>query len=379
MSSSATNALIAGITKFTRVEGRPKAWDIVRLDNEMQEKAQCIPAGDGDRNGQVGMVLSKKEWTKRMGEQEPEWEPPRGPGTYPNKKQTETKESYEARIHVWNKRKDTAELYTLGESTMRTNFFEAFDPEFTKGLRKQKAGSYTQITMMDCLTYMKEKYGKWGVQEIKNNEARLDETWNGRGSIEVILDKFEEIEELAEMAEAPIPTFKMITKLMEVIEPVAEFGPAIREIMMHGVKAWSWEGVKDHLIICDEARQANTTAGKGYHAANEAREANAAKAEEGDGSANKKGKRASLIDENGLMTRKTTKYQAIATYCHSHGTSFDNNHSSDKCKSPKKGHNNKATIYNQMGGSTEFSTPEKWRVKRGRQGGEQGGEERSPK
>jgi hypothetical protein len=41
--------------------------------------------------------------------------------------------------------------FRTGQHTVRANFFEAFDPEFTEGLRKQKAGSFKQITLMDCL------------------------------------------------------------------------------------------------------------------------------------------------------------------------------------------------------------------------------------
>jgi hypothetical protein len=65
------------------------------------------------------------------------------------------------------------------------------------------------------------------------------------------------------------------------------------------------------------------------------------------------------------MTRKTTKYEAIATYCWSHGTLFDRSHNSATCPDPKRGNIRKATIYyNQQGGSIAVTTPEKWRTKR---------------
>jgi hypothetical protein len=362
MSSTAMNAMLAGITKFTKVEGRPKAWDIVKLDNEMRERAQSIPSGTGSIMGQMGMVMSKEEYQTKVGPGKPEWEAPSDAGNYPTKKPNEPKDNYEARVQKWTKRKETAEAFMLGQNTMRNNFFEAFDPEITDGLRKVKAGTYMEITMMDCLKFMKDNYGKWNLQEVEDNEARMDEPWDGRGTIHPILKRFEEVAELAELAEAPIPLLKRITKLIAVIKPVAEFGLAIREIKMQDAQTWTWEAVKEHVIKCDNARDLNTTAGKGYHAANEASEANAAKATSGGGNSPRKGKKSSLIDENGLMTRKTTKFEAVATYCHSHGIGFDRSHYSGKCPSPKKGHNDKATIYNQQGGSTEITVPEKWRT-----------------
>jgi hypothetical protein len=391
-STAASSALLAGFAKYTKVEGRPKAWDIVKLDNEMQEAARKIPTGDGNRMGQVGMVLTAEEYRKRVGQDAPDWKPPRAAGNFPVKKTNELKENYEARVQRWNKRKETSELFELGHNTMIANFFEAFDPQYTKALRKKDAGANMQLTAKECLDHMKAKYGKWGMEEIKDNKARLDEQWDGRGEIDVILDKFEEVKEVAEMAGSSIDMIEMITKLIDAIEPVTEFGPAVREIVMKGIKNWTWEEIKEHLEVSDEARRRKTTAGKGYHAANEASEtskANVAKAVKSGGRARsrsesptKKGKKGIQVNEDGLVARFTSKHEAVATHCHTHGIMFNRQHNSETCPNPGPGHNKKATIYNQLGGSTECTTPERWRKKRdrGNSGNNDNGEEtKNPK
>jgi hypothetical protein len=309
----------------------------VRLDDEMQERAQCIPAEDGSKLGQIGMVLSKEEYRKRVGLNQSDWQEPQAAGNYPTKSTTETKEDYDVRVCIWNIRKETAELFKLGQNTVRANFFEAFDPEFTEGLRKQKAGSFKQITLMDCLQYMKANYGEWDLDAINDNEARLDEPWDGSGSIIPILHKFEEVAELAVIVESPIATVNMVTKLLDVIKPVAAFRPAVREILMQDYRAWTWEAVKEHLEKCDRAREPYIKSGNGYQANSTS--------DSGGGSPSKKVRKTSQIDENGLMMRKTNKFEAIATYCWSHGTSFDRSHHSGTCPDPERGHISEATIY----------------------------------
>jgi hypothetical protein len=239
--------LLTSIAKFTKIEGRQKAWDIVKLDNKMQEAARKIPTGDGDMMGQVGMVLTVEEYRKRVGEDVPDWTPPVAAGDYPIKKTNEQKEHYEARVQRWTRRKELAELYALGHNTMLANFFEAFDPNITKALRNQNAGAQMQVTVKECLDHMKTKYGKWTMQEIKDNKAKLDEPWDGNGEIDNIIDKFEEVQEVAEMAGAPIGTIEMITKLLDVIDPITDFGPAVREITMKGIGNWTWDEIKEHL------------------------------------------------------------------------------------------------------------------------------------
>jgi hypothetical protein len=387
-STAASNALLASIEKFTKVEGRPKAWDIVKLDNEMQVAASKIPTGDGNIMGQVGMVLSVEEYRKRVGEEAPDWTPPLAAGNYPIKRPGEQKEFHEARVQRWTRRKELAELYALGHNTMLANFFEAFDHSVTKALRKQTAGAQLQLTVKECLDHMKAKYGKWSMQEIKENKARLDEQWDGHGEVDAILDKFEEVQEVAEMAKAPIGLIEMVTKLIEAIEPVTDFAPAVREIMMKGITNWTWDEIRDHLEMCEEARRRKTTASKGYNAANAAEEANAAKAaKEGSGarggshSPAKKGKRGVQVNEDGLMPRFTNRYETVATYCWTHGTLFDRKHNSETCTTPGTGHVRNATIYNQQGGSTAITTPDKWRNKRRRSDNDNdnGGEAKSPK
>jgi hypothetical protein len=87
----------------------------VRLDDEMQERAQCIPAEDGSKLGQIGMVLSKEEYRKRVGLNQSDWQEPQAAGNYPTKSTTETKEDYDVRVCIWNIRKETAELFKLGQ------------------------------------------------------------------------------------------------------------------------------------------------------------------------------------------------------------------------------------------------------------------------
>jgi hypothetical protein len=136
---------------------------------------------------------------------------------------------------------------------------------------------------------------------------------------------------------------------------------------MKGIGNWTWDEIKEHLEKCEEARRRKTTASKGYHAANEASEANAAKAaRNGSESPTKKGRKGVQVNEDGLMPRFTNRYESVATYCYTHGTLFDRKHNSETCPKPGKGHIKKATIYNQQGGSTTITTPEKWRTKRRR-------------
>jgi hypothetical protein len=132
----------------------------------------------------------------------------------------------------------------MQRNTMLAN---CFDPNITKALHKQNAGAQMQVTVKEWLDHMKAKYGKWGMQEIKDSKAQLDEPWDGNGEIDNVIDKFEEVEEVAKMAGAPIGKIEMITKLLDVIDPVTDFGPAVREITMKAIRNWTWEKIKEHL------------------------------------------------------------------------------------------------------------------------------------
>jgi hypothetical protein len=262
------------IKNFTKVKGQPKVWDIVRLDDEMQERARCIPVGDGSKLGLIGTVLSKEEYRKRVGPDEPDWEEPRAAGNYPTKRTNETMEDYEARIQKWNKCRDMVELFTLRENVMHAKFFEEFNPVVSDGLRKLKPGSCMEITTMDCSQYMNGNYGEWDLDTVNDNEARMNEPWDGSGLIIPILHKFEKVAELAVVAGSPISMVNMVTKLLDVIKPVAAFWPAVREILVHDYQAWTWEAVKDHL----EKFESVLEPGNGYQAMNKASKTNAAKA-----------------------------------------------------------------------------------------------------
>jgi hypothetical protein len=49
---------------------------------------------------------------------------------------------------------------------------------------------------------------------------------------------------------------------------------------MQGIKAWTWDAVKEHVIKCDKVREWIITACKGYYG-NKANKANVAKATRG--------------------------------------------------------------------------------------------------
>lgn len=188
-------------------------------------------------------------------------------GANPTRRMTSEQKAHKKKAEYYD-------YFMMGEKTMRTHAFEAFDPTFTQPL-KDKYPYQCEITMRIFVDYMKEKYGAYTGQDILENVARLDEKWDGRGPIQELINKFENVWKTAVHAGDPLPNIMVIAKLLEAVKDVREFDIVVKEIRMTNTREWNWMEILSKFEQADTAREQSTTADKGYQAANAAQEDNA--------------------------------------------------------------------------------------------------------
>jgi hypothetical protein len=343
-----TTVLQQAITPFTRIIGKPKGKDMFRFENECKEKSMLIADKKYGTYGSLGMIVDHDELEEKIGHQVERWGRPEPPGGDPEMRMGESDRAYEVRAKAHKKKVEYYDYFMTGEMTMRTHAFAAFDPTFTQPLKKQYP-NMSEITMRIFLDHMKDKYGGYTGQEIIENLARLDEKWDGRGPIQELINKFEDVWETSVHAGDPLPNILIIAKLLEAVQDVREFDVAVKEIRMTHTREWNWTEIVAKLDLADTAREQSTMADKGYQAANAANgEANAAEDPK-----KKRGRTTNTSNSNtngnGKRTVEINKHEAIASWCHSCAYIFDRAkmHGSSSCKHQKPGHDKSATIMNQ--------------------------------
>lgn len=264
---SITDLRIA-LKRFTRVIGRPKASDVFRFEEELKRNCTLIWSDLYGIYGSIGMVLEHDEFKVLVGSNVARWQPPPARGPRPLQKRDESDVAYAGRVSVWKEIGEYYHYFTMGERILRWYFFEAFDDDFTKQLKSRFRFEH-EITLYACLKFMKEMYGEFTVEDILDNLARMDEPWDGNGPIQMVLNKFNEVQKIAKQADAAIDDKTLIAKLLEAIKDVKDFATVAKEIKLQGSKNWKWEEIQIKLSRVDAVLNRSATANQVvYHAMN---------------------------------------------------------------------------------------------------------------
>jgi hypothetical protein len=356
---SAITALISKLQPYTKVIGKPGAFDVMKLKREKMINAGHIDNPDAPSLGQVGMMMPVADYLQINAAGGNHWGPPVCSPNEPRRRNGEEWPAFEYRVQRHRTSKDLVHLYNTGCNIMVKYFFEAFEDKYTKKLRADPIAALN-LTPQQCYQFMESNYGTWTSADIEKNKKLLEETWDERESIETLVERIDEAIEIGEQSKFPIPLNDVVLAVKNQITGKTDFRQALDDINRVLPKDWDWDDIKESLLLAEKGRDKNTMADKGYHNANAATKATKPEAT----AVTPVHKRGQLtIDENGLAIRKTTIYQTVATYCHSCGwfiEGAEDAHDSKTCPPVKRkpNHDEKATpAYRNNGNADTVHAP----------------------
>ena len=212
-------------------------------------------------------------------------------------------------------------------------------PEHSWKLAATTKTGVNKLSVHKIMQHLKKIYGKMKRQDKANNLLKLHTPWDHTTEdIEIVLLRGKECQLLLRH-DKPMNDNTLIDNLLGVITNIIQLSNAIHEWDDKPEDQQNMEHFVAHFIKADQERRTNTTtAGAGYHAANNV--APPAKAPP--------------ANRRGSSNRTPANSAAPKPYCHTHGIPTSSNHFSINCKNPGHNHNYAATFTNRMGGSEEI-------------------------
>ena len=285
---------------------------------------------------------------------------------------------------------------------LKSQLLDVFDDLYFRGLRDRHTG-FTSITYMVMITHLYTNYGIITAVDIMENEKRMDTPYDPSIAIESYFDQIEDAVEFAEAGNSPFTTSQITTKAFiqmfatglykdeckawNCLVPVSRtwttfkliFTAAARELRemqsMSGNTGYVNNVTQD--LLDQTALALNTLA----TAASEDRQAVANVAtvhetvsttlttilnkltalqskvnslENRVGNQEGNGNQTNGNTENGNRNNNRRNNNNNESYCHTHGRTRNDNHTSPTCTHPANGHVTTATLANREGGSNRF-------------------------
>jgi hypothetical protein len=228
---------------------------------------------------------------------------------------------------------------------------------------------YSQVTTLDMLTHLKSTYGQISITERDQNQTRMTTPWHPPTPIEALFTQLQAGVRFAAAGGEPISDTQVARMGYTIILNTGLFTEACREWRLKPDAAQTYAELKTHFRRMNVDRVAAlTTATAGYHGslpndhtANsvlpgpDPHSANAARTDPSTELLT------SLIEEIRLLRqaapparhppRAAPAANAPTSYCWTHGSSRNLEHTSSTCRAKAVGHQDAATVTNKLGGT----------------------------
>jgi hypothetical protein len=204
--------------------------------------------------------------------------------------------------------------------------------------------SLSRVTTLQMLTHLWTTYGQINHVDLLENDERMTAPWNPDDGIDALFTQIKQAREFATAGNSPITDIQAMSRAYQNIENTGVFTDACREWRLTPTLLQTWPAFEEKFRLADtDNARTRTSRSAGYHHANAA---------------------AAPVSIAPTPTprpapRTPTGPRPITSYCWTHGLLRASNHVHDSknCRNKVEGHQDAATITNQMGGETKEYKP----------------------
>ena len=332
----------------------PNYETIETLKSELNANAQGIRSAAGGMYGHLALLTSDEEYFDITGDED--YVAPINPGDNPvhDENATQFQIAETNRAHLVTKK--AYEVYCDVDLALKKQILTTCPGIYLEEMKQPHIG-YGGRSALQLLTHLEDNYAKIEPSQLAENEKRMKTAWHTAEPIEKQFSQLKTTYEFAKAGKAGI-TEKYVTGVgYEIVAATGLFPEECKEWRKKATAEWTMANFVKFFKAANTDRMA-TMADGGFHNANAAAstfsEIAALKAE----NAKLKKSLAAKPSTNNNITPTTTKVinrtpPGTYSYCHTHGSSNNADHTSRKCTNKGPNHQDEATAENKMGGSTK--------------------------
>jgi len=274
------------------------------------------------------------------------FDPPTNPGTPP----TTTSTNRASVLADYNFNLAEFNLYALVDNVLRQQLINAVPNHYISTLLHPLHG-FSRVTTLSMLTHLWTNYVTITPAELQANAIALHSpSWIPTDPIESLFIKIQTMADFAEAGGAPINDLLMAQAAYSNVEATGLYGPYCDIWRAKPTNQRTFLAFKSYFTTAYKDLHRATTSSAGYHSANVA-------ASKPDEIAQLRREimeiiKAELVAFKLDMEDKHHKQPLKKYYCHTHGSSHNPNHTSQTCKNRSAIHQENATYFNKMVGST---------------------------
>jgi hypothetical protein len=388
--------------KINKIHGLPTFETLRKMKKDLQLNAVSIPSAlGGGAHGYLGLLLSEAAYGVEAGNDAAglpiKFEAPTFPGDQPVIAGT-TKEDREAEVRVFNYKTYAWCMFDNMHQALRSTVLDAIEDTYLSPLKSQVTG-YRNVSVVAILAYLMKEYGEIGLNEVHENEQRINQPWDGAEPFKNVITRIEDCIDYAAAAAAPYSTVQILGRAKRVVAETGLYHEDLEKWDENLFLAKDWNTFKAYILAAQRKQQKRSATSKqsGYGLAIQkmteladgvAGVANAVSATD----AKTEARIIALTAELSLMRKQHSemmarfnapavapiaaavaaavaapvvppaaatrepreRYKRIpkdeGSYCHTHGYWVSKSHNSANCKWPKEGHQTTSTRANPMGG-----------------------------
>lgn len=343
-------ATIYAKESLTKIKGRPSAIQVHRLKQEMMANAASIKSVEHPKYGHVGMLLDTQQYAQYCNDRDARWSEPLDPGEHPNINDLMTATQLEIAKFKFESRKADYDRYQAGVQSTRSQFIATFeDDTYYKGVL-EPGQNIMALSPGELLYYMTESYGTMSWVERAANRRKLDDPWDGTGTVQEMMDRYEEIAFIHQTAGSALTKTDLLDAMMVQLNILPEFQETIRRCRAYNARNWDYECITNELKEVCKGRDI-TTAGTSIYNANAAA-----------GLTKPAPSTEAPVFNTGRRLMEVGPGEMIISYCSTHGFQSDRTHHSRSCDKVGPEHNKRATCWKQGNGCMDFVVPLKYRI-----------------
>ena len=326
------------LTPVATINEPPNVKTLMRLQKELDDNAGSLTApGSTDHHGHLGLTMTVAKYTAFATDKQPYTPPnqptaPRGAGTDQN-----------ASTLAWNKYKEAQHAFALNRACDRAlvnQILEAVPEIYLAPFLDQAQNNLSKITTLELLAYLHESYGTLDMHTISENKKAMEKPWDPQFPVETLFAQLRLAQKITIDAPNPIHDTELITTGYNAIEATHVMPLSCDLWLAKATLASTFAEFTRHFSAADRNRRiaAARNPPATYAGAH----------------------RATTGTTPRTTTHPTTNTRGATprpnTYCWSHGASQNSSHTSETCRAKMEGHQDAATLENQMGGSTKVYT-----------------------
>jgi hypothetical protein len=356
-STAAITALSAepALSPIATSTEEPTYASLKRAQQQLNSHATSIHSHGGDgSHGHLALTVSAATYISITGTP---FQAPVNPTAQPNHPRgSEGAEITELnRQHLVNQK--TYRLYQQTDKSLRNQLITAVPLLYIEDLLDDTIG-WGNTTCLQLLDHLWETYGTITAVELEANIATMKEPWNTESPIQTVFTQLKDAIAFSRAGQDPISTATAIRAGYTIISDTGLFETSCREWRNTPVANHTLHAFRLHFTSADrDRRQTATTNSSGYHSSNQASDAKldaavatavalAVKNQQRPQDRNRNRNNTTRSNNNTAPTGKLS-------WCWTHGTTSNPDHTSSSCNRPAPGHQVTATTSNKMGGNTE--------------------------